>query len=256
MGVNESDGWDSSDDEDESEDGEDAEGDPVVEQAGRDEGVDLGGVGVGVGGVGMRGGGMGLHGDIPLHQPMSSYFSYIDDEEYGMLPEYSGLNKAKIYPGLWNPLTENPYVGLFFRDKEMLIKGIGEWAISNNVHLKVYLSNKIQYGIWCKLHEKDEGTNEDISGNCLWRLRATYNIGSRMFKVTKYKGPHICRFPQIPKYHLQLTSTFVARYIENGISVNPLMRIPDVQEFVHGAYKKKSCKRAWMDKQKAIAAVF
>ena len=188
---------------------------------------------------------------------MSSYFSYIDDEEYGALPQYSGLYKAKIYPGLWDPLKENPYVGLYFRDKEMLIKGIGEWAISNNVHLKVYISNKTQYDVRCKLRKQDKNTKEDLPGTCLWRLRATYNIAARMFKVTRYEGPHTCTFPTIPKYHPQLTSTVIARCIENSISVNPLMRIPDVQSFILGVYKKQiSYKRAWMGKQKAIAASF
>ena len=78
-----------------------------------------------------------------------------------------------------------------------------------------------------------------------------------MFRITKYKGPHICVNPCINQDHSQLDSSFVSEYIETLVKTQMTITVVAIQAVVAEQFGYQiSYQKAMKAKRKAMTRLF
>ncbi|KAM7466139.1 hypothetical protein LguiB_013701 [Lonicera macranthoides] len=138
--------------------------------------------------------------------------------------------------------------GLIYETKAELKHVVKSFAINNS---NEFIVDEVKADIWtirCKLHEN----------GCKWRLRACKMKKEHwQFEITKYEGPHTCRFNHLKLRYKHLDCNFIASKIIHMVKVDPALKFHVIVVFIKNQYGYKiSSWKAWRAKQMAIATLF
>ncbi|GFZ07016.1 hypothetical protein Acr_18g0011860 [Actinidia rufa] len=119
----------------------------------------------------------------------------------------------------WSDVTPEFAKGMFFKDKDAVIRACNWYHVKKNKHYHVVETNK---NVWSTRGSHD----------CPWKLRACLKKKHSFFEITQYTGPHTCLHGMESLDHRNINSTFIAHLIKTQVA------------------------KAWLGRTKAIAMVF
>ncbi|KAF7813922.1 uncharacterized protein G2W53_034898 [Senna tora] len=147
---------------------------------------------------------------------------------------------------VWNE-TSNLKKGLVFPDKKSLGEAVKKFSFKRHVNYNVTRSGGKSYEATCVKHDN----------GCPWRVRACLKANIVMWLITKYDGDHCCATPSVSQDHSKLDSDIIAGLIRGMVERSADVPMSQIIQRVKEEYQfTVSYRKAWLGKQKALAAVY
>ncbi|KAF7821323.1 uncharacterized protein G2W53_026778 [Senna tora] len=146
---------------------------------------------------------------------------------------------------VWNE-TSNLKKGLVFPEKKSLGEAAKKFSFKRHVNYNVTRSGG-----------KSEATCVKHDNGCPWRVRACLKANIGMWLITKYDGDHCCATPSVSQDHSKLDSDIIAGLIRGMVERSDDVPMSQIIQRVKEVYQfTVSYRKAWLGKQKALAAVY
>ncbi|KAF7831782.1 uncharacterized protein G2W53_014115 [Senna tora] len=147
---------------------------------------------------------------------------------------------------VWNE-TSNLEKDLVFPDKKSLGEAMKKFSFKRHVNYNVTRSGGKSYEAMCVKHDN----------GCPWRVRACLKANIGMWLIRKYDGNHCCAAPSVSQDHNKLDSDIIAGLIRGMVERSADVPMSQIIQRVKEEYQfTVSYRKAWLGKQKALAAVY
>ncbi|KAF7825054.1 hypothetical protein G2W53_016218 [Senna tora] len=147
---------------------------------------------------------------------------------------------------VWNE-TSNLKNGLVFPNKKSLGEAVKKFSFKRHVNYNITRSGGKSYEATCVKHDN----------GCPWRVRACLKANLGMWLITKYGSDHSCATPSVSQDHNKLDSDIIAGLITGMVEQSTDVPMSQLIQRVKEEYQfTVSYRKAWLGKQKALAAVY
>ncbi|KAL0319843.1 UNVERIFIED_CONTAM: hypothetical protein Sradi_5245800 [Sesamum radiatum] len=115
-------------------------------------------------------------------------------------------------------------LGMVFKSKDHLKASVQDFSVRHaRREYRVVESNPKLWKICCKW---------DVETGCNWMLRGIFKSNMRLFKITRYAGPHTCLMNEISVDHGNLGKSMIATHLMGMVREDPTFAIKNVRQTI------------------------
>ncbi|KAL0377977.1 UNVERIFIED_CONTAM: hypothetical protein Sradi_3103200 [Sesamum radiatum] len=115
-------------------------------------------------------------------------------------------------------------LGMVFKSKDHLKASVQDFSVRHaRREYRVVESNPKLWKVCCKW---------DVETGCNWMLRGIFKSNMRLFKITRYAGPHTCLMNEVSVDHGNLGKSMIATHLMGMVREDPTFAIKNVRQTI------------------------
>ncbi|KAL0435825.1 UNVERIFIED_CONTAM: hypothetical protein Sradi_0290400 [Sesamum radiatum] len=115
-------------------------------------------------------------------------------------------------------------LGMVFKSKDHLKASVQDFSVRHaRREYRVVESNPKLWKVCCKW---------DVETGCNWMLRGIFKSNMRLFKITRYAGPHTCLMNEFSVDHGNLGKSMIATHLMGMVREDPTFAIKNVRQTI------------------------
>ncbi|KAL0373368.1 UNVERIFIED_CONTAM: hypothetical protein Sradi_3252500 [Sesamum radiatum] len=147
-------------------------------------------------------------------------------------PEIS-VDSIDVPTGNWGHFydsnTGELALGMIFKSKDHLKASVQDFSVQHaRREYRVVESNPKLWKVCCKW---------DVESGCNWMLRGIFKSNLRLFKITRYVGPHTCLMNEISVDHGNLGKSMIATHLMGMVREDPSFAIKNVRQTIKDKFE-------------------